>query len=66
MNSISNTPMNEAKLMDSFNCENTLRHVETCYIFREGVVFYKHCHEIAAGKELHDEIQVCSILERII
>ena len=60
------SPVDETKLVYRFDREHTLRHVETGDIFREGIVLDEHRHEIASGQELHDEVEVCRILERVV
>lgn len=59
-------PMNEAKVVDSLDSENTLCNVETGDIFRECVVLDQHRHEIASRQELHDEVEVGGVLERVV
>ena len=58
--------MNETKLVDGLNGEDTLRDVETSNVLRERIVLDEHRHEIASGQELHDEVEVCRILERVV
>lgn len=77
--------MNETELVNSFDCQNALGHIEFSDIFRKRIVLDKpviegelgqtqprrmsHCdlhgHEISSGQELHHEVQVIGILERI-
>ena len=49
-----NIPMDEAKLVDRFDCENTLCDVETGDVFRERVILDQHGHQVAAREEFHD------------
>ena len=58
--------MNKAQLVYRLNCKDTFRDVKPCDIFREGIVFDEHRHKIATGKELHDEVEVGRVLERVI
>ena len=59
-------PMDEAKFVDGFDSEDTLRDVETGNVLRERVVLDQHRHEIASGQELHDEVQVLWVLEGVV
>ena len=58
-------PMNEAQFMYSLDCKNTLRYIEPRHVFREGIILDEHGHQVASRKELHNEIQVRGILERV-
>lgn len=58
--------MNEPELVNSLDGKNTLGDVEPSNILRECVVLDEHRHQITSGKELHDEVQVCWVLERIV
>lgn len=58
--------MDETKVMDGLDGENALRDVEPGHVLREGVVLDQHRHQVPSGQELHDEIQVGRVLERII
>ena len=55
--------MDEAQFVNGFDRQHTLRHVETRNVLSECVVFDEHGHEIAAREELHDQVEVHSILE---
>ena len=57
--------MNEAKLVYCFDCKNTFRNIESCDILGESIVLDEHSHQVTAGQELHDEVQICRILEGI-
>jgi hypothetical protein len=57
--------MDISEVVDSFNGKNTLRHVESGNILRENVILHQHCHEIATGKKLHDEVQIERVLEGV-
>jgi hypothetical protein len=57
--------MNVSQVVHRFYGKDTLCHVESRDIFREYVVLHEHGHEIASRKELHDEIEVQWVLERI-
>jgi hypothetical protein len=57
--------VDEAELMHSFDSENTLGHIKPRDVLREGVVLDEHGHQVASGKELHDEVEICRILERV-
>lgn len=57
--------MDKSQLMDSFDGQDTLRHVESCYVLGESVVFDEHSHQITPREKLHDEIQIQWILKRV-
>lgn len=57
--------MNVSKVMDGFNGQYTFGHVEPSNIFRKHVVFHQHSHQISTREELHDEIQIERVLERV-
>lgn len=59
------SPMDVAQIVHGFNGQYTFGHIESCYILGEHVVFHEHRHEIAARKELHDQVKIEGILERI-
>ena len=58
--------MDETEVMHGLDRENALRDVEPRHVLREGIVFDQHRHQVSSGQELHDEIQVCGVLERIV
>ena len=49
-----NSPMDEPKLMYSFNCHNTLGNIEPCHVLGKSVVFYEHGHEVSTREKFHD------------
>ena len=57
--------MNITNIVHSVDSQDTLGHVEACYIFGEHIVFHQHRHQITTWEELHDEVQVQRVLERI-
>jgi len=57
--------MDVSKVMDGLDCQNALGHIETRHIFGKDIVLHEHGHQIASGKELHDQIEVQWILEGI-
>ena len=58
--------MDEPKVMHGLDRENALGNVEPRHVLREGIVLDQHRHQVPASQELHDEIQVCGILERVV
>ena len=44
--------MNETQLVNGFDCQDTLRHVEFGYIFRERIVLDKPMIESATGLDV--------------
>lgn len=59
------TPVNESKAMDCFDRHDTFRHVEASYVLGKSVILNEHSHQVTSGKEFHDQVQVCWILERV-
>jgi len=58
------SPMNEtARPPDR---ENALCDMEPRYFLREGIVLGEHCHQVASGKELHDEVRVRRAMEWVV
>lgn len=47
-------PVNETKLMDGLDGQDTLCYIKPRYIFRECVVLDEHGHEVSTGKKFHD------------
>lgn len=58
--------MDEAELVDPFQCEHALGNVEPRHVLGEGVVFDEHRHQVAAGQKLHQEVQVRRVLEGVV
>ena len=58
-----NSPMEEAKLVDSFDSHDNLCHVEPGDILREDLILDEHGHQVTTRQELHEQIEVCVILE---
>jgi hypothetical protein len=46
-------PMDESKLMYSFNCHYTLGNVEPCHVLRKCVILDEHGHEVSAREKFH-------------
>lgn len=57
--------MNVSQIMYGFYGKDTLCHIKSSDIFGKDIVLHEHGHEVAARKELHDEIEVQRILEGI-
>jgi hypothetical protein len=57
--------MDKAELMHRLDREYTLCHVESGYVLGERVILDEHGHEIATREELHNEVQVDRVLERV-
>jgi hypothetical protein len=49
-----NSPMDEPKLMYSFNGHYTLGNIEPCHVLGKCVVFYEHGHEVSTREKFHD------------
>ena len=58
--------MDETEVMYGLDRENALCDIEPRHVLRKGIVFDQHRHQISSSQELHDEIQVCRVLERIV
>jgi hypothetical protein len=58
--------MDEAEVVHGLDRENALGDVEPRHVLREGVVLDQHRHQVSSSQELHDEVQVCRILERVV
>lgn len=58
--------MDEPKLVNGLKGKNALGHVEARYVFAKGVVLDEHSHEISSGEELHEEVEVVGVLERVV
>lgn len=61
-----NEPMDEAELVNGLDGEHTLGHVEARDVLAEGVVLDQHRHEVSSGKELHEEVKIVRVLERVV
>ena len=59
-------PVDEAELVDGLDGEDALGHVEARDVLGERVVLDEHRHEVAAGEELHQEVEVVGVLERVV
>ena len=60
------SPMNEAEVVHGLDRENALGDVEPRHVLRKSVVLDQHRHQVSSSQELHDEVQVCGILERVV
>lgn len=58
--------MDEAKFVNRLDRQHTLGHVEPRHVLAEGVVLDQHGHEISSGQELHQEVEVVRVLERVV
>ncbi|KAH3665500.1 hypothetical protein OGAPHI_003686 [Ogataea philodendri] len=58
--------MNEAQSMNSLDGQNTLCNVESCHVLGEDLPLDQHSHQITSRKELHDQIEVKRVLERVV
>ena len=56
-------PMDKTEVMHGLNRKNALGDVEPRHVLREGIVLDQHRHQVSSSQELHDEIQVCRVLE---
>lgn len=56
--------MNETLLMNGFNCEHNLGHVEPRDGYRKDLILDKHGHEISPRQELHQHVEKCVVLKR--
>jgi hypothetical protein len=61
-----NEPVNEAELVNRLDRQHTLSHVKPRHVLREGIVLDEHRHQVASGKELHEEVEVVGVLERVV
>lgn len=59
------SPVNEPKVVDCFNRQDTFCHVEASDVFGKRVILYEHSHQVTSGKKFHDQVQVCWVLERV-
>lgn len=58
--------MDEPQIMDSFNGQNTFSEIKPRDIFRKGVIFDEHRHQVASRKKFHDKVEMGGILKGII
>ena len=58
------SPMQEAKFMNSFDGHNDFCHVESSNILRENFILDQHGHQVTTRQEFHQEVKVSSVLER--
>ena len=58
--------MDEAEFVDGLDREDALGHVEPRDVFGKSVVLDQHGHQVSAGEELHQEVQVVGVLERVV
>mmetsp|Transcript_21082 Transcript_21082/g.59974 ORF Transcript_21082/g.59974 Transcript_21082/m.59974 type:complete len:250 (+) Transcript_21082:291-1040(+) len=52
--------------VDGFDSQNSLGGVEAGGVLREDVLLHEQGHEVSAGEELHDEVEVVLVLERVV
>lgn len=57
--------MDITQIVYGFNRQDTFCHIKPRHILREYVVLHQHGHQIASGQELHDQVEIKRILERI-
>lgn len=58
--------MDVVVLVDRFNCTDGLSDVESRLLLSQNVLAHEKCHEIAATEELHYEIEIVTVLERLL
>ena len=58
-------PVNESKVVDCFDRQDTFRHVEASDVLGKRVILNEHSHQVTSGKKFHDQVQVCWVLERV-
>lgn len=56
-------PMDETELVDGFDGQDNLRHVEASDVLAEDLVLDEHCHQVTTGQELHEHVEECRVLE---
>lgn len=66
MESVDDTPMDEAEVVYGLDRECALGHVKSRNVFRKNIIFHQHRHQVPARQELHDQIKVEGILERVV
>jgi hypothetical protein len=57
--------VDETELMHGFDREDTLGHVEPGDVLGERVILDEHGHQVTAREELHDQVEICRILEGV-
>ena len=50
--------MDEAETVDGLDRKDAFGHIEAGHVLGEDVVLHQHGHEVAAGEELHDEVEI--------
>jgi len=58
--------MDEPKLVNRLNRQHALCHVEPRHVLTKRVVLDEHRHEVTSGEELHEEVEVVGVLERVV
>ena len=58
--------MDKSKIVDCLNRQKNLRHVEPGNVRGKGLVLDEHRHKVASRKELHEHVQECFVLERVV
>ena len=58
--------MDETEVMHGLDRENALGDIESRHVLRERIVLDQHRHQVSSSQELHDEIQIRRVLERIV
>ena len=59
------SPVNESKVVDRFDRQDTFCHVETSDVLGKRVILNEHSHQVTPRKKFHDQVQVCWVLERV-
>lgn len=59
------SPVNEPKVVDRFDRQDTFCHVEASDVLGKRVILNEHSHQVTSGKKFHDQVQVCWVLERV-
>ena len=55
--------MDEAQLVNCFDCKCDFSHVKSGDVFSEDLIFDKHSHKITARQELHKHVEEGVVLE---
>ena len=61
-----NVTMNESELMNIINSRSGLGNIELGHLFTERVLLDEQRHHVATWQELHDEIEISRVLERVV